>query len=105
MENGTMFVEIKEGEKILMSHEISRFNTQQNTLSVCFRSVQMFDIPMAFDGMYTVKIILPEQVITKICLFSSYNYIVFSNTFTKVDGSKVTSLDCSDNSLLFRVIG
>lgn len=104
MEN-KMTVEVKRGDAVLMSHEISRFNTQENTLSVCFKSVQMFDIPMIFDGVYSVVITLPQQVITKTCIFVSYNYIVFSNTFTQEDGSKETSLDCSDNSLLFRVIG
>lgn len=104
MEN-KMFVEIKKGEETLIAHEISRFNTNENNLSVCLSSTQMFDIPMVFNGVYTIIITLPDQVITKLCMYISYNYVVFSRTFENELGNIETGLDCSDNSLLFRMIG
>lgn len=105
MDGTEMFAEVKKGDKVLMSHAISRFNTQEDTLSFCFKSVQMFDIPLLFNGIYDVVITLPGQTIKRQCMYISYNYIVFSNTITLDDGSKQTSLDCSDNGLIFRVIG
>jgi hypothetical protein len=55
---------------------------------------------------YEVTVITPTQTITKTAVYISYNYMVFSNTIKdEVTGEEKTYLDCSDNGLLFRVIG
>lgn len=104
MEN-TILMTIKKDEQVLMEHELSRFSISDGNIALGLKSVQMFDIPMIFQGMYEVTVITPEQIIIKNAIYISYNYMVFSNTITNEDGSKSTYLDCSDNGLLFKVIG
>lgn len=103
-ENTEMIIEVRKGTEVLLAHPLSRFNTNENNLSVCLKSVVMFEIPFIFNGVYDVRIILPGQVIDKTCMYLSYNYIVFSNTTTNTEGVKETRLDCSDNSLLFKIL-
>jgi hypothetical protein len=97
---------IKKADQVLMEHELSRFSLNEGNLSLGLKSVQMFDIPMLFQGVYEVTVITPTQTITKTAVYISYNYMVFSNTIKdEVTGEEKTYLDCSDNGLLFRVIG
>jgi hypothetical protein len=104
MENVILMMIKKDGQ-ILMEHELSRFSISEGNMALGLKSVQMFDIPMIFQGVYEVSIITPEQIITKNAMYLSYNYMVFSNTITNEDGTKSTYLDCSDNGLLFKIIG
>lgn len=96
---------IKKDGQVLMEHELSRFSISDGNLALGLKSVQVFDIPMVFQGVYEVSVITPEQTIIKNALYISYNYMIFSNTITNEDGTKSTYLDCSDNGLLFKVIG
>ena len=100
-----MYMMVKKDGQILMEHRLSRFITQDGNLSLGLMSKQMFDIPMIFQSIYEVKVILPEQTITKYAVYLSYNYVVFSSTIINENGAKETSLDCSDNGLLFRIVG
>lgn len=100
----TINMVIKKDGVVLMEHELSRFSIQEGNLSLGLKSTQAFDIPMVFQGMYEVIVITPTQTITKLAVYISYNYMVFSNTVTEEDGSKRTYLDCSDNGILFRII-
>lgn len=101
----TINMVIKRDGVVLMEHELSRFSINDGNLSLGLKSAQAFDIPMIFQGVYDVDVIIPEQIISKSCIYLSYNYMVFSNTITEEDGSKRTYLECSDNGLLFKVIG
>jgi hypothetical protein len=96
---------IRKGEQVLMESELSRFSINDGNLSLGLKSVQMFDIPMIFQGMYSVTVVTPNQTIVKDAVYISYNYMVFSNTIIKEDGTQETMLDCSDNGLLFRLVG
>jgi hypothetical protein len=97
---------IKKADQVLMEHELSRFSLNEGNLSLGLKSVQMFDIPMLFQGVYEVTVITPTQTITKTAVYISYNYMVFSNTIKDEEtGEEKTYLDCSDNGLLFKVIG
>lgn len=96
---------IRKAGQVLMEHELSRFSLNEGNLSLGLKSVQMHDIPMVFHGMYEVTVMTPTQTITKTAVYISYNYMVFSNTVRDEDGQERTYLDCSDNGLLFKVIG
>lgn len=104
MEN-TIMMAIKKDGQILMEAELSRFSTTDGNLALGLKSADLVSIPMLYQGVYEITITTPTQVITKTAIYISYNYVVFSNTVTNDDGSKTTYLECSDNGLLFRIIG
>ncbi len=104
-EGTEMTMRILKDGNVLMEQPLSRFIIQEGNLAIGIKSKQMFDIPMTFMGVYDIEIILPGQVIMKKGIYNSYNYVVFSNTVKEEGGQERTYLDCSDNGLLFKVIG
>ena len=105
LEGTEMTMRILKDGNVLMEQPLSRFIIQEGNLSLGIKSKQMFDIPMVFMGVYDIEIILPGQTIVKKGIYNSYNYVVFSSTVKDEDGQERTYLDCSDNGLLFRILG
>ena len=104
MENEIMMT-IKKNGVVILEHELSRFTIQEGNLSLGLKSAQAFDIPMVFQGMYEVTVVTPTQTINRLAVYISYNYMVFSNTIKNESGEESTYLDCSDNGLLFKIVG
>lgn len=100
-----MMATIRKNGISLMEIPLSRFSINEGNFSLGIKSKQMFDIPMLFGNLYEITLVTPEQTLIKNAVYLSYNYMVFSNTYTQADGSETTSLDCSDNGLLFRIAG
>lgn len=88
----------------LINREISRFSTSDGNLAVGLSGTTMIENPLIFGKSYSIVITTPEQTITKLGMFVSYNYVVYSQPSTDENGNTVISYNVADNGLLFKIV-